>query len=93
MALYQLSQVYLEQNETVSALTVIRAAKDQCGNKNPERSSSPGPGSGPTSDESYRPCLWGGRCIPREQICTGILIQEADILREMGFFKLAAKVG
>jgi hypothetical protein len=82
VALYQLSQVYLEQNETASALTAIRAAKEQCQNSGPIQ----------RSEEKYRPCLWGGRCILRDQICIGILTQEADILREMGFLKLAAKV-
>ena len=86
VALYQLSQVYLEQNETTSALTSIRSAKSQCKSPN---SNSPIVKS---SSEKYRPCLWGGRCIRRDEICTGILIQEADILREMGYFKLAARV-
>ena len=84
VALYQLSQVYLEQNETGKALTVIRAAKARCKNLGLLQRSSQG--------EKYRPCLWGGRCIPRDEICTGILIQEADILREMGYLKQAAKV-
>jgi hypothetical protein len=61
VALYQLSQVYLEQNETVSALTAIRAAKGRCEKSGPIRRSS---GSG----DQYRPCLWGGRCIPRDQV-------------------------
>ena len=91
MALYQLSQVYLEQNETNSALTAIRSAKSQCKSPN---SNSPIVKSSKdkSSNEKYRPCLWGGRCIRRDQICTAILVQEADILREMGYFKLAARV-
>ena len=84
MALYQLSQVYLEQNATAEALAVIRAAKGRC--------EAPGSIQRTSGGEKYRPCLWGGRCLPRDEICTGIVIQEADILREMGHLKQAAKV-
>jgi len=82
--LYQLSQVYLELNKTGLALTSIRKSKEHCKNFQTIITNQPA--------EISRPCLWGSRCIPRDRICTGILIQEADILREMGYFKMAAKV-
>ena len=93
VALYQLSQVYLERNLTEAALRAIRLAKNECQNKNEEP---------PNDDEESvvvkRPnlgasgCLFGGKCIPRTQLCKRILVQEADILREMKDYKLAAKV-
>jgi hypothetical protein len=87
VALYQLSQVYLEQNKTRPALKAIRsAAKNGCTKNNDDQ------------DDIFRPapavtsCIWGPRCTSKAQLCTQIVIQEADILRAMRKYKMAAQV-
>ena len=75
VALYQLSQVYLEQNQTGSALEAIRAAsKNGCKNAYISH-----------KEEILQPlskkCIWGPKCTPKAHLCAQIVIQEADILR------------
>ena len=105
VALYQLSQVYLEQNKTHLALECIKSAAQQsCQKKNqsknvenaipvtlgPEKMS--GIGSASQHYSSSPPCLWGAKCTTKAQLCTQIIIQEADILRAMRQYKSAAQV-
>ena len=79
VALYQLSQVYLEVNKTSQALRAIRlAAKNGC--KSSSMLLTP------------RECIWGPQCTPRSHLCAQIVIQEADILSAMRQYKLAAQV-
>ena len=89
VALYQLSQVYLEQNQTGSALEAIRAAsKNGCKN-------------GLSSNQNYKEilgplsqkCIWGPKCMPKAHLCAQIVIQEADILRARRQYQMAAQVG
>ena len=88
VALYQLSQVYLEQNQTGSALEAIRAAsKNGCKKQNnsiftSQRNSMP-----PT-----KKCIWGPQCTPKAHLCAQIVIQEADILRANRQYHMAAQV-
>ena len=88
VALYQLSQVYLEQNQTGSALEAIRAAsKNGCKN-------------GLSSNQNYKEilgplsqkCIWGPKCMPKAHLCAQIVIQEADILRARRQYQMAAQV-
>ena len=37
-------------------------------------------------------CIWGAKCTTKAQLCTQIIIQEADILRAMRRYKSAAQV-
>lgn len=87
VALYQLSQVYLEQNQTGSALEAIRAAsKNGCKN-------------GLSSNQNYKEilgplsqkCIWGPKCMPKAHLCAQIVIQEADILRARRQYQMAAQ--
>lgn len=88
VALYQVSQVYLEQNKTKLALKAIQAAaKNGCRSK--EVSSSPILVTTTTSTK----CIWGPKCTRKAGLCAQIVIQEADILRAMRQYKLAAQVG
>ena len=87
VALYQLSQVYLEQNHTDSALESIRAAsKNGCKNQNKYLFTS----------QSHLPigkkCIWGPQCMPKAHLCAQIVIQEADILRARRQYQMAAQV-
>lgn len=79
VALYQLSQVYLEQNKTRLALEAIKsAAKSGCSSSKVDLKI------------SSSACIWGANC--KAHLCTQIVIQEADILRTMRLYKLAAQV-
>lgn len=79
VALYQLSQVYLEQNKTRLALEAIKsAAKNGCRRRS-------------YKVDFTKSCIWSkAQC--KAHLCTQIVIQEADILRTMRHYKLAAKV-
>ncbi len=82
VALYQLSQVYLEQNKTRPALDAIRTSyRRGCEVV-----------SAASTASNSRPCIWGPRCTTRANLCVQIVIQEADILRAMREFKLASQV-
>ena len=86
VALYQLSQVYLEQNQTGSALEAIRAAsKNGCKNAYISH-----------KEEILQPlsekCIWGPKCTPKAHLCAQIVIQEADILRARRQYQMAAQV-
>ena len=87
VALYQLSQVYLEQNKTQLALEAIRAAAAKNGGCNAKEVSTT------ELPSSSNDCIWGPqKCVPKDQLCAQIVIQEADILRAMRQYKLAAQV-
>ena len=102
VALYQLSQVYLEQNKTHLALECIKSAAQQsCQKKNQSKNENAIPvtlgpekmsGSSSHYSSSSPPCLWGAKCTTKAQLCTQIIIQEADILRAMRQYKSAAQV-
>ena len=90
VALYQLSQVYLEQNQTGSALEAIRAAsKNGCKNGSSNQNSV-------QHKEILQPlskkCIWGPKCTPKAHLCAQIVIQEADILRARRQYQMAAQV-
>lgn len=85
VALYQVSQVYLEQNKTKLALKAIQAAA-----KNGCRSSKEV--SPPPILVTTTKCIWGPKCTRKAGLCAQIVIQEADILRAMRQYKLAAQV-
>jgi len=114
VALYQLSQVYLEQNQTILALECIKSAAEQsCRShkKNNKNNSFGLDSSSTTSKSAPRPqststlnwpspstpgppstsCIWGAKCTTKAQLCTQIIIQEADILRAMRRYKSAAQ--
>ena len=95
VALYQLSQVYLEQNQTRQALEAIRqAAKTACNKKASTVRSKMAPSTLPQMPTSSNPskCIWGPKCTSRAELCAQITIQEADILRSMRHYKLAVQV-
>ena len=109
VALYQLSQVYLEQNKTHLALECIKSAarqncqkkSNQSKNKDANENAMPTVTLGPekmsasgsfSHHSSLSPCLWGSKCTTKAQLCTQIIIQEADILRAMRQYKSAAQV-
>ena len=92
VALYQLSQVYLEQNQTRQALEAIRqAAKTACNKKASAVMPTPPPPLMPTSSNPSK-CIWGPKCTSRAELCAQIIIQEADILRTMRYYELAIQV-
>ena len=94
VALYQLSQVYLEQNKTRLALESIRSsAKHGCNHQQLHSEMKT------TAEESFdstvpstAKCIWGPKCTPKAHLCAQIVIQEADILRSMRQYQLAAQV-
>ncbi len=90
IALYQLSQVYLEQNKTRPALEVIRKAYRQGCETSAPRKVAPTTRAAKRTD---RPCIWGPKCTTKSHLCIQIVIQEADILRTMREYKLASQVG
>ena len=94
VALYQLSQVYLEQNRTRLALEVIRtAAKYACNKKSSGASSiPPQPVTVASSANPSKSCIWGPKCTSKADLCAQIIIQEADILRTMRYYELAIQV-
>ena len=84
VALYQLSQVYLEQNKTGQALQAIRKAFSY--------GCSSGMHIEPDQDQDLPPCIWGPKCATRAHLCGQIIIQEADILRAQRQYAMAAQV-
>ena len=91
VALYQLSQVYLEQNRTRLALEVIRSAsKNAC---NSAKKTSTVPITMPNQQINQpSKCIWGPKCTSKAELCAQIIIQEADILRTMRHYKQAVQV-
>ena len=76
LAMYQLSQVFLEDNRPKKALSMARKARKlTCG----------APSQGRRSARAGSP---GGK----PELCVQILTQEADIWRELGKFKEAVEV-
>ena len=91
VALYQLSQVYLEQNRTRLALEVIRSAsKNACSSA---KKTSTVPITMPNQQINQpSKCIWGPKCTSKAELCAQIIIQEADILRTMRHYKQAVQV-
>ena len=101
VALYQLSQVFLEQNKTHLALECINSAAQygcqtnkpkQAINKSTTANLRPETCSSQALKEPEGPSLWGTKCTTKAQLCIQIIIQEADILRAMRQYKAAAQV-
>ena len=100
VALYQLSQVFLEQNKTHLALKCINSAAQygcQTNNKpkqaiNKSTTSNLRPETCSPVNCEEGPSLWGTKCTTKAQLCIQFIIQEADILRAMRHYKAAAQV-
>ena len=90
VALYQLSQVYLEQNRTRLALEVIRSASKNACNSAKKTSTVPIMPNHQINPPSK--CIWGPKCTSKAELCAQIIIQEADILRTMRQYKQAVQV-
>ena len=90
VALYQLSQVYLEQNRTRLALEVIRSASKNACSSAKKTSTVPIMPNQQINQPSK--CIWGPKCTSKAELCAQIIIQEADILRTMRHYKQAVQV-